>query len=168
MKKLDSKNSMLNIIDKSMIIKIIIVIVVFLLFYLLTLLIVHNDNKTSKESDVNEKTDSKTYNEIILGRSLSMSDDDYLVLCFDASIEENVNYYSVLIKNYSLSNDINAYVVDLNSAFNKKYVTDEESNKNPESVSDMKINGPTLMKISANKVVSYIEGKDNISSYLGE
>ena len=55
----------------------------------------------------------------------------------------------------------------MSNGFNKKYVTDGESNKNPESVDAMSINGPTLIKVNENKVVEYIEGQDAISSYLG-
>ena len=50
--------------------------------------------------------------------------------------------------------------------FNKKYVTDGESNKNPTKASEFLINGATLIKVNDNKVVDYIEGYDSINNYL--
>ena len=54
----------------------------------------------------------------------------------------------------------------MTSAFNKKYATSEESNKNPSKVSEFKINGPTLIKVSSKKVVEYIEGEEAIRTIL--
>ena len=58
------------------------------------------------------------------------------------------------------------YKVDMSSAWKKKYATDSESNKNPTKVSEFKINGPTLIKVSKNKVVEYIEGEEAIRTKL--
>ena len=89
-----------------------------------------------------------------------MGKDDYYVLFYDngnTTIEE-------IIKNYGGSVPI--YKVDMSSAFNKKYATSEESNKNPSKVSEFKINGPTLIKVSNEKVLNYIEGVDEIRTIL--
>ena len=53
----------------------------------------------------------------------------------------------------------------MSNGLNKSY-SGEESNKNPTKASDIVINGPTLIKFSGNEVVDYIEGVDNIKSYL--
>ena len=54
----------------------------------------------------------------------------------------------------------------MSSAFNKKYKTDGESNKNPMNVSDFKINGITLIKVENKKIVEYIEGEEAVKNYL--
>jgi hypothetical protein len=54
----------------------------------------------------------------------------------------------------------------MSNGFNKKYVTDGESNKSPSKVSEFKINGPTLIKVSKNKVIEYVEGEEAIRTIL--
>ena len=55
----------------------------------------------------------------------------------------------------------------MTNTFNKKYTTTEESNKNPTKASEISVNGPTLMRITNNGLVDYIEGEESIASYLG-
>lgn len=133
------------------------VILFILCFYILTVYITNN-NKTA--TDEEEEVIGISKDKIILGRSLSMSKDDYLVVYYnsgDEAIEGIISGYS---------GELSIYKVDMSSAFNKKYATDGESNKNPSKVSEFKINGPTLIKVSNKKVADYIEGEEAIRSYL--
>lgn len=143
------------------------VLVVLGLFYLLTLYIT---NKNSDKSDNDEKTKEETvisYNDIILGESFSMSDDDYLVIYYDESDEDVKSTYDGLISSYKGKEDaLSIYSVDMSSAFNKKYITTEESNKNPNNASELLINGPTLIHFIGQSVNEYIEGEEAITSYL--
>ena len=151
---------------KGKIITVICILLFFGAFYLLTLYIT---NKNSDKTDDNEeKVVNISYDTIMLGRSLSMSDGEYLVIYYDKSNEDINSTYSSLVSTYKTKDEhLTIYTVDMSNGFNKKYVTDGESNKNPESVDAMSINGPTLIKVNENKVVEYIEGQDAISSYLG-
>ena len=144
-----------------------IVICILGLFYLLTLYITNkhstdsvvDDNKTTEETSI-------SYDNIIVGRSLSMSSDNYLVIFYDSSNEEINNTYSSLVSSYRAKGDnLPLYFVDMSSSFNKSYINDN-SNKNPSSVEDIKISGPTLMRVENNKVAEYIEGQDSITDYL--
>lgn len=137
------------------------------LFYLLTLHITNKNSPTNNVSDDTSSDVSISYDEIILGRSLSIDDSEYLVICYDKSNDEISSIYSSLVSTYKSKEDhLNIYTVDMSSSFNKSYVTSDESNKSPSDVSDMLINGPTLMKVSEKKVVDYIEGENDITDYL--
>ena len=134
------------------------VILFLLCFYILTVYITNKNN----ESDTKEENVVEINNEyILLGRSLSMGKGDYYVLFLhinDGSI------YDEIVKNYS--GELPIYKVDMSVAFNSKFATDGESNKNPQKISDFKINGPTLIKVSKKKVVEYIEGEESIRTSL--
>lgn len=133
------------------------VILFILCFYILTVYITNKNNTDDSDS---VKTVEISKDEIILGRSLSMGKDDYYVAYYESNNEtmkEIVSHYIGIAK---------IYKVDMSSAFNKKYATDSESNKNPTKVSEFKINGPTLIKVSKNKVVEYIEGEEAIRTKL--
>ena len=51
------------------------------------------------------------------------------------------------------------YKVNTDSALNSKYVG-EESNKSASSVDELKVVAPTLVKISGDKIVEYLEGNE--------
>jgi len=140
------------------------VVMAFLMFYILTVYIT-NKNKTDDTSFTTETTTAT--GEIILGRSFSMSDGEYIVLYYDSSDEDVASTCQELFSNYrSAHGDDSIYYVDMKSGFNKSYATEEESNKNPETVADLLINGPTVIKVSGNKAVEYIEGLEAIQEYL--
>ena len=132
------------------------VILFLLCFYILTVYITNKNSDTDKET---EKTVEISNDEIILGSSLSMKG-DYYVIYYNKGNET----IDEIIKNYG--GELSLYKVDMNSAFNSKYATSEESNKSPSKVSEFKINGPTLIKVSNKKVVEYIEGEDEIRTIL--
>ena len=134
------------------------VLLFILAFYGLTLYITGKNSEDTKEE---KKEVEISREEIIVGRSLSMSKDDYYVVYYD---DTNSTTYNEIVKNYTKS--ISIYKVNMSNGFNKKYSTDGESNKTPSKVSEFKINGPTLIKVSKNKVVEYVEGEEAIRTIL--
>ena len=140
------------------------VICVFCTFYVITVFVVVKDVKEAeKNTNVAISTDN-----IIVGRSLSMPEDKYYVLYYDAKDETVSEEYSSTITNYiySTSEDhVKLYTVDMSDALNKKYVSDE-SKPMPEKVSDIAIKGTTLMVIEKGKVVEYTEDKTRIEELL--
>lgn len=145
-----------NFMDKFFIVA---AVILFLLcFYILTVYITNNNKE---DSDEKEKTVEISNDEIILGRSLSMGKKEYYVLYYESYLSE---VYDEIVKNYK--GKLPIYKVDMSNAFNSKYSTTEESNKNPTKISEFKINGATLIKVSNKKVVSYIEGEDAIRTNL--
>jgi len=140
------------------------VVVFFFGFYLLTLYITNKNTEKTEE----EKEEVTVSNEnIILGRSLSMSDGEYFVIYYDKGDSEIASIYSSIVSSYKAKGDSRKiYTVDMSNGFNKKYLTTEESNKTPQSAEDFKINGPTLILVNNHTVVDYIEGEDSIRDYL--
>ena len=141
------------------------VILFLLAFYLLTLHIVNKNTNQNTEEESSEVSISN--DKIILGRSLSMSDSEYLVIYYDTTNEEESKVCSELFTKYKSDGSIPIYYVDMSSAFNKAYITDGEVNRNPKNESELLINGSTLIKVVNKEVVDYIQGQENISNYLG-
>ena len=131
-------------------------------FYLLTLYITnkHSDKKEEEEPTTVEISNEK----ILVGSILSMSKEDYLVLCYEFSADNADTYNNLYTTASSTGQKI--YKVNMSDALNKKYKTESESNKNPTKESEFLINGPTLIKVSNNSVVDYIEGEEAIANYL--
>ena len=141
-----------------------VVICIFCIFYLVTLYVTRDENASNDKED---KTTNISYEKIIGGKSFSMNDSDYYVLFYDESNDEESATYSELFNNYKMKEDpLNIYYVDLGSAINNTIKTSEESNKNPNSASELKVNGPTLIHFSNHSVVDYIEGEELIRSNL--
>ena len=135
------------------------VILFLLCFYILTVYITNkNNDDTEKEK---EKVVEINNEYILLGRSLSMGKGDYYVIYFHIN---DSNIYDEIVKKYG--GELPIYKVDMSIAFNKKFATDGESNKNPTKISEFKINRPTLIRVSNKKVVEYIEGEGAIRTIL--
>jgi hemolysin activation/secretion protein len=146
----------------------VVVLVVFGLFYLLAWYIT---SKNASSTTTNTTNTSNTEAEIdyttILASDTFKMGGNYLVLFYDMSDKDIKSTYTSLLSTYKAkSSHLTIYSVDSSSSFNKKYIS-TSSNTNPESIDDLKVNGPTLMEINDGKCSSYVEGKDAISSYLG-
>ena len=129
-------------------------------FYLLTVFVVGNN--TNNEEEVVEA--EIQYDEILAGSSFNMRNDKYLVVYYDFTDTELSELTSTLT-NYSYNGKYRFYTVNMNSGFNKQYIS-EKSNKKPTSADELLINGPTLIKFEDGKVTRYIEGVDSIIDYL--
>lgn len=148
-------------------VKVITCVIVFIsLFYLLTLYIT---SKNSNKNDNNNKEDTVetiSYSDIMVGRSFTISDGDYFVIYYDKNDEDVNSSCSGAISSYKEKDDhLDIYSVNMGDGLNKKYAKDE-SNVNPTNASEIAISGPTLIKFSDGEVVEYIEGLDEIVSYL--
>lgn len=142
------------------------VVIFICLFYFLTLYITSKNKDESETDNTAEVSDVFSYSDIMVGRSFSISEGDYFVIYYDKSDEDISSDCSGIVSSYSATEDsLDLYTVDMSNGLNKSY-SGEESNKNPTKASDIVINGPTLIKFSGNEVVDYIEGVDNIKSYL--
>lgn len=137
------------------------------IFYLLTLYLTsREDNSNVTQPEVSEEA-IISYDEIVLGRSLTMDEAEYLVLYYDKGEEKINSKYSVLVTDYKGKEEsLKIYTVDMSSVFNRGFKTDKESNKNPKNAEEMLINGPTLIKVKDNSVSEYFEGEDEITDYL--
>lgn len=141
------------------------VIIIFLcVFYILAVHITNDKGETTSKKKSEEV--SIVYDEIILGRVLSMKDKDYLVILYDKSNSDLNQDISDSVSKYKENNKkAKIYYVDMSEGLNKSYVGDS-SNTNPKKASDIVINGPTLIRVKNEKVVDYIESVDSIKEYL--
>ena len=146
--------------SKKIVTCILVVLVIFALVYLLTNLIL----KKSVADYITKNNDKTTlqYDEILSGQSFDKKDSEYLVLFFN----EEDTIYQTLISNYQAKDEhLTIYYVNLKNRMNKNCVSNE-SNKDVTTSSELKINGPTLIKFTNNEISDYIEGEDSITEYL--
>lgn len=151
-----NKSSDTNQINKFL--KILLVVIVFFgLIYLLTVKVV-KDDKTTEETI--------TYNEAIVGNSLTLSTDKYYVLFYDAK-SDIAGYFDSWQDAYiTAASTPKLYYVDLSKTINKKYVTTEDSNSNPTKGSEFKIKNGTMIIVENGKIINYIENLQEIYQLL--
>ena len=146
-----------------------VIICVFCAFYFLTVFISKDDSSSTNSNSSNKKTTETTnisYDEILLGRSFSMEDGEYLVLYYDKDDSDLSSEMSSALSTYNNKDShLKVYTVDMSDALNSSFTSDE-ANHDANDASEMKISGPTLIKFNNNKIDDYIEGKDEITDYL--
>ena len=149
-----------------LILLIIIVALAFAIFYIITLFVIKKDEQKTEN---NEETTEATiqYQKILVSNILSQKDNEYYVLVYT----ENDPYYDAY-ENYLLyyemakEDAVPYYYVELNNAFNKKFIN-EKSNLKVEKAEEFKFSETTLLRIKDGKVISTYEGKDSITGKLG-
>lgn len=135
-------------------------VLVFLsVFYFITVSIVSDDSEESEEVETTIQ-----YEKILAGSSFNMKDNEYLVVYYDTSDTELAELTEAIYNYGYLKGSL--YTVDMSDGFNKKYIADDKSNLKPEGINDLAIKGPTLIRFVEGNCVEYIEGVDNIISYL--
>lgn len=145
----------------------VIVIVCFAVIYFVTAIIngeIFGKKDTSVDSEIQKV-------EILMGETFEKNDSEYVIVYYDFKDNNYSGLYDALVSNYNSSGkEVPMYKVDLSTNFSKKYMTKEgeSSNNYPTSLSELKISGPTLIRIKDKQVIKYIEGKDNIKNYIEE
>lgn len=143
-----------------------VILIIFCVFYFITYFITGSNNKKS-DSDNGTTIASISYDNIILGRSFSMSDEEYYVLYYDTTDSDLSSVYSTLTSTYKAKTDvIPLYIVNMGDAINKAYIGDE-ANYSATNASELVINGPTLIRYSNGAIIEYSEGEEAINNYLG-
>ena len=138
------------------------------LFYLLAIHIT-NKNSVIDYDEPSESSGSSDYSEILFGTTFNRSESEYLVVFYDKSDEETSSSLSTSVLDYVAKDDnLTTYTVDMSNMYNRDYNTTEETNKAPSNVDELRINGPTIIKISKGNVVEYIEGLEAVKDYLGQ
>lgn len=139
------------------------VLAFFGLFYLLTIWILGRDIVSSNADDTEEVEIQSS--EILVGTSFSVSDEEYLVLYYDADDEDSI--FSSLVAQYRSSDGaLNLYTVDLSDSLNKQFVTESDSNPSAATASELKLKNPTLIKFVGGKIAEYIDSEEEIKNYL--
>lgn len=135
-----------------------VVLILFGLIYLLTEVLVKKDDSNT--------TDTTSYNEIIVGTSLTREEDKYYVLFYDPS-SNIANYFDSWQTSYiEAKKTTKLYYVDLSKALNKKFVVTTNSNPNAKVVSDLRIKNGTLITVTNGQITSYLENTEEIYKLL--
>ena len=103
-----------------------------------------------------------SYTDILIGETFNRPDHEYIVLFDTFGDKTNDVYVKYLAEKYTA---LNIYYVDMSGAPNNKYVS-ETSNPNAKNVSDLKINGVTLVKIKGGRITKYITGNDSVAEFF--
>ena len=141
-----------------------IVLIIFVIFWGLTIFIKNN----RKVEPTNVKNNSVTiiqYDEILVGEILEQAKDEYFVLVLNNLKTEKEVYESYIKKSESDEESLKIYTVNLNSAFNSNFISDE-SNFRIKDIKDIKFKDSTLLKIEEGRIVEYFEGQNEILEYL--
>jgi predicted RND superfamily exporter protein len=142
----------------------IIVVGIFILFYFLSYYLSNNykPDNTNKE----DTTSIIQYSEILAGETFNQKDSKYYVIFYDSD-GNDANLYKYIINSYNQSTNksLPLYTVDLSNGFNTSYIN-VTSNKSVQNSVNLKINGPTLIKISNERNILYVEGADSIKKNL--
>ncbi len=140
---------------KKLIVLIAIIASVFLAFYFLTKSFTKENHDNIFKNDLNAS--EIQYKEIIIGNMFDM-DDHYYVLLIGKD-----DQYKTIFDNYS-TNLKDLYTVDLTSAFNKKYLSNEYSYDKD----NFKVKGTVLVEIDNHEIVNHFETKEGILEKLKE
>ena len=143
------------------------VIIVLALVYLVTALAtgeIKLGNKSKK--DIPEATIQ--YEEIIAGSILNRQQDEYYVLAFNFT-DTKASYYLSLKDSYKQNIDaLPVYIVDLEKGFNNVLMPEENETykEKPESINELKVKGPTILKVKKGNVTLRVEGEEKFTEEL--
>ena len=147
---------------KRFIIILIAVIVFIVLAYFITRIFVTKDLFNEETKEVTPGTIN--YNNTIIGAMLSKPEEEYFIMCVDASVASSV-YYLGLMNNYSAQEGaLKVYLADLSNALNAKFVG--ETNNITENFDELTIATPTLIKVKKAKIVESYTDDESIAKAL--
>lgn len=139
---------------KNFVLIIILLIVLFVLTYILSGIFVTKDIKWFDKKEKAEETDNTNNirNRILASDSLKQLEDNYFVYYYD-SAKEDIETTDVVD---NLSETV--YRVDLHDGFNANFVGEPSGVVN--SIEDLKVSDPTVIKVSSGKIVGFYSGTE--------
>lgn len=148
---------------KQMIIFILIIVITLGIFYGITILVTKNKKTTTDDTTSTTNEDvSIDYDTILAQNIFNQNEDSYYVLA-SFNDDENLSTYKDSIDKYKAKeNSLKVYEIDLDSAFNKNYVSDVSNFKSEYPI----FSETTLLKIENGKITETYEGKSNITTNL--
>lgn len=157
----NSKNVEYGIEIKKLLIILGIILLILATIYFIVGIFVTKDIKLFKQNTETTIETTIQYDEILAGETFSKNSNEYYVIFTDST----GNYYSVYKNIVSNNSDKKIYIVDINNPLNTLYIS-EETNPNAQKASDLKIKDNTMIKISNQKNILYVEDKNEIISYF--
>ena len=133
-----------------------VLLVIVLAVHFFTALVITKEIEWFSKEDVKETI--KVQDSILAKNSFMQTEEEYYVYYYDTE-EENAEIQNKL---YSVKEKI--YRVDLHDAMNSNFVA--EASGIVDSIENLKVSDPTLIKVSSEKIVEFYTGKDEIVSAL--
>lgn len=146
-------------------------VVVVLIVLFITYLIAAMATRKEKEPEVEDDGSTVQYTEILAGSSFNKGEEDYYVVYYDMSLEddEDMDDVSEGVSLYqSMPDAVTMYSCNLGSPFNKYALTGGDANTNPTNAEELHLKNPTIIKYSKGTVVEYIDGIDAVKAFLDE
>lgn len=157
-----------NVIDKGNIVKITIIVIAILaiLYLILAIFVTKELNLSTRKNKDSESTNTETTSvtdAILASAIFDQSGEEYYVLFYDFNDDDEKDLANSVSGNLT---DKKVYKVDSGSGLNSNYVTEDGSNPDAKTLSELKVKSPTLIIINADTISNYIEGIDNIKEYI--
>ncbi len=146
---------------KTLAITFLIMIIACIGLYYLTEKVVLKKQQKDNNSEIEVIENTRV---ILLGNLLSQNNKEYYVLVYDFD-DKYKSYFTDLIEGYYNDLNVKLYTSNLKEGLNKPYIG-EKSNPEAETIKELKVNGPTLIKVKENKIVKYLEGEPKIKEEL--
>lgn len=161
--KKEGKSLQPEIKEEEKLIKKLIIITAILVFIICTIYVL-SALFITKELDWLDKKDENTTetlveNTILASEIFKQKEEEYYVYFYDYTEKENQITSTV---NSKLSTK-KVYKVDTSSALNNKYVS-KESNKSAKKLEELKVKGPTVIKINGEQILEYYEDNEIINN----
>lgn len=163
-------NTTTSDLEANKIVKILIgVLLVLGITYLIAALIT-GDIKLGKNQEKEEEEVEIQYEEILAGETFKQHASEYYVMYFNFTDNIAASYLTFKDTYSYKENSLDFYLVDLEKGFNQSFLKNEEEeyNEYPDSIDEIKVTNPTILKISSHKVVERVEGKQEVLNYLSE
>ena len=141
---------------KKYIITVLCIVGIITVIYLISGLFITKEIDWFSKNEDTKDTNTKVDNTILASDIFKQKDEEYYVYFYSFDEGDTDNKATGLVNTIY---DKKVYKVNTNSALNSKYVG-EESNKSASSVDELKVITPTLIKISGDKIVEYLEGNE--------
>ena len=138
-----------------------VVVIIFVAVYFLTDYITNHSSNSNYKKTVGEATIQS--DKILAGSTFNQKDEEYYVLFYN--VIDNATYTDTYTTYKEKEDHIPIYYVDTHEGLNRDYVG-EDINEEPTEASEIKVNGPTLMKIENKEVVEFITDEDEIKEKL--
>lgn len=146
---------------KTLAITFLIMIIACIGLYYLTEKVVLKKQQKDNNSEIEVIENTRV---ILLGNLLSQNNKEYYVLVYDFD-DKYKSYFTDLIEGYYNDLNVKLYTSNLKEGLNKPYIG-EKSNPEAETIKELKVNGPTLIKVKENRIVKYLEGEPKIKEEL--
>ena len=149
---------------KQMIIFILIIVITLGIFYGITILVTKNKKTTTDDTTqkTSEEDISIDYDTILVQNIFNQSQESYYVLA-SFNDDENLSTYTDSIQTYKdKENSLKVYEIDLDSAFNKNYVSNTSDFESEYPI----FSETTFLKIENGKITETYTGKSDITTIL--